>query len=120
MSNALIAAADVLEKAAAYIEAVEAEKQAVAVATQAKTAADLKVKFSGLTGGSLTDEDAAKLANAAPDVLALVEKLAGSLQAADSLGGPGETQDTPASPSTTKEAAALAEDRFASWLTNKE
>lgn len=117
MSNALIAAAEVLEKAAAYIEAVEAEKRAVAEAVRAKTAAELQARFSQVTGEELSADVAAKLATAEPDVIAVVEKLAGSLKAPDSLGGPGDVKDTPADPRNAKEAAVQAEDRFAAWLT---
>lgn len=121
MSNELLLAAEVLEKAAAYIEAVEAEKVAASTAALTKQAADLKARFSSLTGDEISDETAAKLASAEPDVVALIEKMAGSLRAPDSLGGPGDMTDgSPSEPRTAKEAAAVAEDRFASWLSNKE
>lgn len=117
MSNELILAAEVLEKAAAYIEAVEAEKFAANNAALEKKAADIKARLGELTGDSLSDETAAKLAGADEDVIAIVEKLAGSLRAPDSLGGPGDVSGEPPAPRNAREAAAAAEDRFASWLT---
>jgi hypothetical protein len=115
MTDDLLIAAEVLEKAAAYIEAIEAEKQVAAQTERAKIASELKTKFTEITGESLSDEQAAKLASSEPVVQALVEKLAGSLRAPDSMGGPGEATDASA-PTTTKEAAEAAEARFGAWL----
>ncbi len=115
MDNALTLAAEVLEKAAAYIEAVEADKRAAAEIERDVAATAIKTKVAEATGQELSDEQAQKLAAAGPDVLKVIEKLAESVQAPESLGGPGETADSDV-PHTTKEAAAQADDRFASWL----
>lgn len=115
MSNELILAAEVLEKAAAYIEAVEAEKKASATAARVKKAAEIKAQLSELTGEDLSDDVAEKLASADSDVIAIVEKLAGSLKAPESLGGPDELEE-PSVPRNAKEAALAAEDRFTAWL----
>jgi hypothetical protein len=115
--STLLIAAEVLEKAAAYIEAVEAEKQAAASASQLKIAADLKSKIVSLTGEQPDDETLAKLAAAEPAIVALFDKLAGNLQAPESMGGPGELSNSDA-PRTKTAAAAAADDRLVSWLSN--
>ena len=117
MSNStLILAAEVLEKAAAYIEAVEAEKHASETEARKTLADSLKEKVAEATGQQLSDEEAAKLAASDDTVRNVIEKLAASVQSPDSLGGPSDAADADA-PLTKKAAAAHAEDRFASWLT---
>jgi hypothetical protein len=113
----LLSAAEVLEKAAAYIEAVEAERQAAVSAEQAKVASDLRTKISTITGESPSDEVLAKLASSEPAVVALIEKLAGTLQAPESLGGPGE-ESSPDAPRTKTASVQAADDQFVTWLSN--
>lgn len=117
MKNELLnIAAEVLEKAAAYVDALEAEKQAQTAAERAKVAETLRVRYSEATGEELSDDMASKLAAAEPSVLELVEKLAGASSAPDSMGGPGNVRDDSSAPRTEKEAASAADERFVAWL----
>ncbi len=110
--------ADVLEKAAAYIDAVESEKIEAVAAERSKIASALKNRYEEATGESLEDSFLSKLAASDTDIIKFVEKLAGSTQAPESMGGPGESRGEMAEPRTKKEAAVAAEDRFAAWLTS--
>lgn len=114
----LVLAADVLVKTAAYLEAIEDERLNATQAARTKMAEDLKSRFNEATGETLTDEVASKLASTDAEILGIIEKLAGSTQPPVSLGGPGDAHDPNAVPTTKKEAAAAAEDRFAAWLTS--
>lgn len=116
--NELTIAAEILEKAAAYIEAVETEKQAAVTAERSKAAETLKTRYAEVTGEQLSDEIVSKLASAEPTVLSLIEKLAGNSEDAVSLGGPSETKDGAPVYTTKKEAVAAAEDRLAAWLSS--
>lgn len=117
MNEVLNIAAEVLEKAASYVDALEAEKLALDASVHAKVAAELKQKFAEATGEEVNDVLVNKLAKADPEVLALMDKLAGSSHAPDSLGQPSDnSDDNSASPSNKKEAAAQAEARMLSWL----
>lgn len=114
--NYLNIAAEVVEKVAAYVDAIESDKKAAVTAERAKIAEQLKNKFNEATGESLSDDLVEKLASADGDIVALVEKLAGSSQPPVPMGGPGEVRDDSAAPRTTKEAAYAADDRFVAWL----
>jgi hypothetical protein len=114
--NELTSAAEILEKAAAYIEAVETEKLAAVTAERTKAAEVFKSRYAEVTGEQLSDDVVSKLASAEPTVLSLIEKLAGNGEAPVSLGGPGSAKDGPPVFATKKEAAAAADDRLAAWL----
>jgi len=116
MNQLLIHVAEVLEKTAAYVDEIEnREKTALRDARNAQIT-ELSDKYAAATGEELPDTLRQKLATSDKDVLELlrqtVEKTAGEVPA---LGGPSQRNDSSA-PSTVKEAADAAEDRFVNWI----
>jgi len=85
--------ADVLEKAAAYIDAQEQEKTA-AVRQERHAALDgLRGKYAAATGENISDSLLEKLANSDEDLLQLLEKVASKapkMVEPDDLGEPAE------------------------------
>jgi len=116
MSNVLEHTAAVLEKMAEYLDSVETERVYFANAENRKVASDILTRFKDLTGDDVSDGLADKIANTDKDVIGLLTKVAGTIQDADSLGGPSERAGTPAGPLTAKEQVKLAEDKFLSWV----
>lgn len=106
--------AQVLEKAAAYIETVEQNKEAQIREERTKVAKELAEKIAEATGESLDEDTIHKLAAADKDVLQTLDKLA-SDTAADEWGQPA-TQKSPNAPVSGKEAVAAADESFLNFL----
>ena len=116
MAKLLEHTAEILEKMASYIDAVESNRINVENTEKMKSASVILEKLQDLTGGSLEENLANKIANTDKDVIGLLDKIASTIQDADSLGGPSERASVPAGPLSTKERSKLAEHRFLSWL----
>lgn len=110
--------AEVLEKAAHYLDAIEQDRESAVKAEKVKVANDLKSKFQSLLGEEFDENMINKLANADNDVVALFNKVANTVHDSASLGGPSEVNDTPTGPLTKEEQMKLANDRFEAWLTS--
>lgn len=108
--------ANVLEKTAHYLEAIEKDRDDVAQQARLKVAAQIKDKFSELMGETIDEDIVSKLASADEDIIGLINKVAGSIKETESLGGPSTVNDSPSDVSNKNEQAKLAEDRFLAWL----
>jgi hypothetical protein len=109
----LLQTADVLEKAAAYIENLETTRLTQELETKTKTAADLAQKLSQATGEPATADMVQKLAALSPDMQQVIARLAGT-ETVDSLGGPpntGTEKQAGVSPGMPPE-----DTRFLNWL----
>lgn len=106
--------ADVLEKTAQYVDALEGEKQAAVAAERKKMIELLRDKYAEATGEEISDTMVTKLASADGDVVGLLEKLAGTTDNTE-LGGPGNKSDETI-PMTVKEAADTADQKFLDWI----
>jgi hypothetical protein len=108
--------AKVLDAAADHLDAIEAEKMSSARAERQERIDALAAKYADATGEEMPDSIRQKLAASDTDVVELVnsmiEKQAGAVEA---LGGPSSLNDD-STPTTVKEAADQAEDRFLSWI----
>jgi hypothetical protein len=111
--------AKVLDAAADHWDALDAEKVHSVKAEKNAQIDALASKYAAATGEELSDEMRAKLAGADGDVVTLLrhltEKNAGSV---DTLGGPSEKDDDKPAPTSVKEAADAAYDRFGNWVTS--
>lgn len=83
----LLKTAEVLEKAADYIENLEVTRVSQEYETRTKNATDLAQKLSHATGEPATDDMVQKLAALSPDMQQVIARLAGT-DIVDSLGGP--------------------------------
>jgi len=114
----LIKVANVLDAAAEHLDAIEAEKISSACAERQARVDTLAAKYAEATGEEISDSIRKKLATSDKDIVELVnsmiEKQAGTVEA---LGGPSSRGDT-ASPTTIKEAAEQADERFLNWITS--
>jgi hypothetical protein len=110
--------ANVLEAASDYIEATEANKRAEEVHSKETTILSISEKLACATGEPISDELLEKLARVDLPILHAIEKMAENKQEVSqtTLGEPGEKRDFSAEPETTKEAAAMADDRFLAWV----
>ena len=116
MNDLLNITAEVLEKAAAYIDAIETAKSDAEKTAKVKLASEIKDSLSALTGEEVSSEVAEKLA-ASDDVLKLFTKFAGSRVPAEKLGEAGDVSDSSTlTPRSVKEAADVAEANFTNWL----
>jgi hypothetical protein len=107
--------ASVLEAAANYVEAIEREKAASVEAARAAVVNKLAAAHANAHGDELPDDVRAKLAGVDPAVLSYVESVLQKAAAtADTLGTPVNTDDN--QPTTVKEAADAADEKFANWL----
>lgn len=109
--------ANVLEKAAAYIEAVEDAKIAEVQAERLNVAKELADKVAEATGEKLDDETVAKLAKADKEVLQTIGKLATEARE-EVMGKPSDRRD-PSAPLTGKEAIAAAEDSLVNFCLSR-
>lgn len=109
--------ADVLEKMANYVEAVEAEKQAAVATERAKVLHAVKDKLAAITGEEVDENILNKLSSLDPEVFSAIEKLAARSDEQE-LGSPSDRRSA-AAPMTKEEAAKAAEDRFASWCSGR-
>jgi hypothetical protein len=107
--------ADVLEKAATYVEAIESTKADAVAHDRQKLASILNERYEEATGESLDDEALHKLAGADLDVLAAFDKLAESHSSVSDLGGPSDRHDRSAS-LTVKEASDKADEDFLNFI----
>lgn len=109
----LLQTADVLEKTAAYLEALETERMGVEKAARAKVATDLATRLSATLGEPVSQDIVEKLAGQGPEVQALLDRLAGS-GSVDSLGGPPESTGNS---KTASSGGSLADSdrRFIEW-----
>jgi rRNA maturation endonuclease Nob1 len=108
--------ADILEKTAVFVEAVEATNAEAVTNDRQKIAQILNEQYEEATGDSLDDEALRKLANADLDVLSAFDKLAGSHQASVSdMGGPATRRD-PSAALTSKEASDRADEDFLNFI----
>ena len=114
MSTDLNKVADVLEKTAAYIEAVESNKLAQEVAKRTKAASALADQLTDVTGEHFDQDMVNKLAGLEPEVADVLSKLAGT-GAVDSLGGPKEDPRI----KTASDGVSTAEQRFMDFLTSE-
>jgi len=107
-----LAIAEVLEKTASYIEAVESEKLAAVQATRNRLVSAIRDKVSAATGEDIPDDIIGKLAQADPAVLSTIEKLAVSNEP-ENMGSP---SSRPGSADGSRlhinEQVKLAEDRL--------
>lgn len=106
------AVANVLEKAASYIEAVETEKQAEVQAIRKKLVSSIREKVSAATGEYISEDVVGRLAQADPLVLSTLEKLALSSDS-ETLGSPSSRPNTAnVGNLPINEQVKLAEDRL--------
>jgi hypothetical protein len=106
-----LAIANVLEKAAHYIDAVEGEKQAAVQVERDKLTAAIREKVSAVTGEEVTEEVARKLAQADPEILSTIEKLATNTDV-EKLGEPSTRRSGSTANLSVAEQVKLAEDRL--------
>jgi hypothetical protein len=106
--------ANVLEKAALYLDAVESEKLAAVKAEREKLLNVMCSKYAEATGEEVSNELKEKLASTDADIISVIEKLA-ETNSTDDLGGPSERRSA-STPMTIKEASASADDQFLSWV----
>ena len=78
----------VLEKAAKYVEAIEAEKTSTQHAIQTKAAEELADKLRAATGEELDSSVVDKLAKLDPHVAQILSKLSGESTGVDQMGEP--------------------------------
>jgi len=107
--------ADVLEKAAAYVDAIEAAKQEFIDSSRSKIAAALQEKYEEETGETMDESVLGKLASADVDILATIERLT---QRNDSELGSASIIKTASAPVTKKEQVEAADDQFAEFCLN--
>jgi len=104
--------ANVFEKMADYIEAVEEEKALVEKQARDARLSSIQEKFSAATGESFDEEVLGKLSSADPTVLETIEKLAHTTE--EGLGGPSSRRSQIA-PLTPNEEVKLAGDRLVNF-----
>ena len=106
--------ADVLEKTAQYVDALEGEKQAAVISERKKMVELLRDKYAEATGEEISDAMVDNLSNTDGDVVGLIEKLAETSDNTE-LGGPSEKKAA-TTPLTVKEAADEADQKFLDWI----
>ena len=108
--------ADVLDAAADHFDALENEKVSAVQAERQAQIDKLASTYAEATGEEMPESIRQKLASSDKDIVSLlnsmVEKQAGKVE---SLGGPSDKDDDVA-PSSVKEAAEQADDRFLKWI----
>lgn len=112
--------AQVLEAAAEHIDSIEAAKIAAVAEEKKSIINSLASKFAEATGEEMPEIVRNKLATSDKDVVDLVksmiEKQASNV---DSLGKPSDHDVNDRTPTSIKEAASIADDRFVDWIINK-
>lgn len=112
----LVKVANVLEKAAAYVDAIEADKQDRIDSSRSHIATLLQEKYEDATGDTLDADVIDKIASADVDILAAIERLT---QRDDSELGSASNTKSASAPVTKKEQSEAADDKFAEFcLTN--
>ena len=102
--------AEVIEAAANYVESIESKKIAEETAVRTKTASELATKLVEVTGEPLDTSMVEKFAKLDPAIAQFLEKMAGTLEPAESMG----SADTRVK---TASARSTAEDAFLNWVT---
>ena len=115
MSDFNEAIAEVLEKTAIFLDAVETEKQTAIREEREKLLGLMCTKYAEATGEEVSQELRKKLANSDSDIISVIEKLAEASPSGEELGGPSDRRGD-AAPTTIKEASADADERFANWI----
>lgn len=117
-SKFLLNVADVLEKAASYIDENEAAKAAAAAEIRSTTLKDLSEKFAATTGETLPEEIREKLSTSDESVLSTVHKMLEKTAAAGAVESLGQSSEKHASgrPLTKKEAAEAAWASFGNFI----
>lgn len=114
MSTKLELVAEVLEKTAAYLDAMEHEKAEDIRKNRVKLAELLGDKYESITGDTIDDDILEKIANSDVDVLAAFERLTSKTASDDDLGSPADRTDISGA-QTPKEAAEAAGDNLVNW-----
>jgi hypothetical protein len=107
--------ADILEKMAAYVEAVELEKRAAIKTERGHMMSVVREKLSAASGEAIDEKLISKLSDADPEVFAAIEKLASAKN--DELGGP-SSRPANGTPTNKDEAVKVAGDRLIGWATS--
>jgi hypothetical protein len=114
----LLKVANVLEEAAKVIDSHEAEKNAAVKIAREAALKNISDRYTEATGEEIPPEVFDKISSSGEDVLStvkhLLEKTAGST-GVESLGRSGE-KSAQKQPTTKKEAAAAAYDRFGEFI----
>jgi hypothetical protein len=116
MSNEalLIKTAEVLEKAAAYIDYIENNRVTQEHATKTKVASELAQRLSQTTGTPVTEDFVRKLAELSPDMQSMIAGLAGT-EAVDPMGGPQDSGNT--KQASINPEMPSGDVRFLNWVT---
>ena len=114
-----LAIATVLEKAAAYLDAVESQRLNEIKQEKTAKAQVLAEKISNAVGEPFDNSLLEKLSELSPEMSTLVQRLSGG-NAVESLGGPPENIKTAGilSVNSVQDRANAADDRFIDWVTN--
>lgn len=108
--------ASVLEAAAAYLDAVEGEKQAAVQAERERLITNIGEKYAEATGEEISDDILRKLTNADTDLLNAFGHFAEtSYEKTAELGEPSDLRD-PSAPLSRKDEAEAADERFINFL----
>ncbi len=109
--------ANVFDAMASYVEAVESEKRASVESARKARVDKVATAHATAHGEEIPEDIRQKLAGTDPAVLAYVENvLAKQASGVESLGSPSSISDGDDQPTTTKEAATAADQRFYDWL----
>lgn len=112
----LLKIANVLEQAAAYVDAQEAEKQNAIKVARDRSIKELASKFSQATGEDLPEDVIAKLASSDEDVLTTVSRLVEKTGSpVESLGHSSEKTGSH-HPTSKKERAEAAWNNFGTFI----
>ncbi len=107
--------AEVLEKTAAYLDAMEHVRAEEIRENREKLAELLRDKYENITGDTIDDDILKKIANSDVDVLSAFERMASKTASDDELGSPADQGDF-SGEQTTKEAAEAADEHFENWV----
>lgn len=118
MSVSLLKAAAVLEAAADHFDALESEKVSSVQAERKARIDALANKYAEATGEEMPADIRNKLANSDKDIVELIASVV-TKQAStvETLGRPSDRNDEVV-PTSVKEAAELADERFCNWITS--
>lgn len=109
--------ANVLDAAAAYVDAVEREKDAAVQSARMSRVDKVASAHASAHGEEIPEDIRQKLAGTDPAVLSYVEGvLAKQASVVDSLGSPSSIPGDDDQPTSVKEAADAAGQRFFNWL----
>lgn len=116
-SEFLLKTAAVLEAAAAVLDEQEAVKQSAVKVARESVLSALSAEYVRTTGEELPSDVLSKLAASDESVLSAVKQVfAKTAGAVETLGGSGGPDATPKPPSTKKEAADNAWNKFGSFI----